>query len=184
MPLMSGSPLSLLILKMVFYKLKELSFLLDKKFHLATWGDIYFAKKYADFTLGLTAEALYKAFLITGLPDTFVLQLPIEGPFGNVTLNKTAAAAKISLLLSKTVTQDAPGTGAFGGILDILGDIVNDQSATPKPKKPYPWGKSIGKLDKKPLDLKRDNKKENELVNRSISLQPMYDYLLKTLKPE
>ena len=74
-----------------FHKEKLLSnrldALIDYRLHICTWGDIDFNKEYVDMNLGLTASALYIAYGVGGLPDDYVLKIPMRGPFNNVQID-------------------------------------------------------------------------------------------------
>lgn len=112
--------------------------LMDNRMHICVWGSIDLVKKWVKLTVGLTAESLKQTLGISGVPATYVLQVPLEGPFGNVELKKGAVASKIALLIG---SQAAPSNTIFGGVVKTVNSIMNDQSKVPAAKRPYPWEK-------------------------------------------
>lgn len=121
--------------------------LFDRAYQIAYWGRINLLRKYVDMTLGLTEQSLRKALGIRGLPPKFVLQIPMEGPIGNVRINKDLATARIAFLIAKT-TGITKQSGIWGGVVDMLGDMANDQSSVPPAKPPYPWESELSDLEK------------------------------------
>lgn len=137
--------------------------LLDGRYHICLWGTIDLAKKWVKLTVGLTAQSLKKALGISNLPESYVLQVPLEGPFGNVELKKGSVVAKIALLIGST---PAPTNTLFGGVLKGINSIMNDQSSVPKAKRPYPWERELSlKEEQKPIMLKQSKQKTKELIH-------------------
>ncbi len=112
--------------------------LYNKAFEIALWGKLDIEKNFAQMTLGLTEQSLRKALGVKGLPRSFVLQLPIEGPIDNVQINKEIAVTRLALFLAKTSGATNYG-GLWGGIASALSDFANDQTMVPPAKPPYPW---------------------------------------------
>ncbi len=111
--------------------------LYDMTYQVAVWGRISFPKRYVDMTLGLTAQALNRAFGIN-VPGNFVMTVDFEGPFGNVKIDKAEAIAKIALLLGNQ-SGLIPKKGVAGGVFGIIQGFAHDQSDVPPPKHPFPW---------------------------------------------
>lgn len=116
--------------------------LFERGYQIAFWGKVNFLKQYVNMILGLTEQSLKKALGIHGLPHNFVLQIPVEGPFNHVRINKELATARIAFLLAKSSGLTRQG-GVFGNIVDLLGDMANDQRNTPPPRPPFPWDKAL-----------------------------------------
>ena len=111
--------------------------LYNKAYQVCLWGDIFFPQRRVDMTLGLTAQALRAALGIKDLDESYVLKVPVEGPFGNVKVDKGAGLSKIAILLGrKTFSQQK---GWLGKALGTLGDLTDNQSDVPPPKPPFPW---------------------------------------------
>lgn len=126
--------------------------LFDKAFDLAVWGRVNLPKEYVNMTLGITEQALRQGFGLAGLPKNFVLQIPMSGHYGKVTVDTEIAATRIAFLIGKLSGLSKHG-GAFGSIFDTLGELANDQGSVPPPKKPYPWDKNISKyLEERKLE--------------------------------
>ncbi len=112
--------------------------LYNKAFEIALWGKLDIENNFAQMTLGLTEQSLRKALGVKGLPRSFVLQLPVEGPIDNVKINKEIAVTRLALFLAKTSGAANYG-GLWGGIASALSDFANDQTMVPPAKPPYPW---------------------------------------------
>ncbi|MBI3211621.1 MAG: hypothetical protein HYZ47_02920 [Simkania negevensis] len=114
--------------------------LFNKNYQVALWGNIDYNKEYVKMILGLTAGALNSAFGIRGLSKDYVLTIPIEGPFGNIKIDKGAASTKIALLVTRKQIPTPKG-GIWGSVLGAIGEIYDDQSNVPPAKTPFPWQK-------------------------------------------
>lgn len=112
--------------------------LYNRGYEIAFWGKILLGEQKVKMTLGLTEQSLQKALGIHGLPRSFVLQIPMEGPLNDVRVNKELATARIALLVAKTSGLTNYG-GIWGGIASALNEFANDQTMVPPPKPPYPW---------------------------------------------
>ena len=130
--------------------------LYNKGYEIAVWGKLDMLKNYATMTLGLTEQSLRKALGVRGLPRTFVLQLPMEGPINDVKIQKEIATTRLALFLAKTTGVTNYG-GLWGGIASALSDFANDQTMVPPAKPPYPWE---GKLS-----LFEEEQKKHDTVN-------------------
>jgi hypothetical protein len=112
---------------------------------IATWGQVNLLKNWVDAVLGLTAQALSKAFGITGLPENYVLQIPMKGPIDNVEIDTKKATAKVALLLA---AQNASAAGSMiggqaggivGGLIGQIAKLPDANSSAPPAKHPFPW---------------------------------------------
>lgn len=129
--------------------------LYNKAYEIAFWGKLDIAKNNASMTLGLTEQSLRKGLGIRGLPRSFVLQLPMEGPIHDVKINKEIAATRLALFLAKTSGATNYG-GLWGGIASALSDFANDQTTVPPANPPFPWE---GKLSL----FEEENKSKSEV---------------------
>ncbi len=111
--------------------------LYNQAYQVALWGGIDYNKRFVSMFLGLTAQSLQAALNIGGLSSNYVLAIPIQGPFGNVKLDKKAATSKIALLIARK--QIAPRAGPWGSVFGALGDLADDQSNIPPARPPFPW---------------------------------------------
>ncbi|MBS3904143.1 MAG: hypothetical protein KGZ39_02320 [Simkania sp.] len=128
---------------------------------IATWGDINLSKNRVDAVLGLTAQALTKAFGIKGLPETYVLQIPMRGPLDDVKVDTGKATAKIALLLASQKAAEAGSLfggqqGALiGGLLGKLSKLPDGNISAPSPKHPFPWEEQSSNPSKPPVKKKK-----------------------------
>ncbi|MBS0647817.1 MAG: hypothetical protein JSS10_01175 [Verrucomicrobia bacterium] len=119
--------------------------LIASAYQVCTWGNVDFVAREVDMILGLTAGCLKKAFGIKNLPENYVLQIPMRGPFDNVKINTSKATTKIGALLlwQQKAVSSTLGKGTAGAILgefmNKLGPLPDGDSNAPPPKKPFPW---------------------------------------------
>lgn len=125
--------------------------LFNNAYQIALWGKILLPQRFVNMVLGLTAQSLQSALGLRNLPSSYVLQIPIKGPFGNVRVYKEEASSKIGMLIAR---EAGAGLGrSFGGpwgnvIGGVLGKITDDQSGVPPPKPPFPWQMETGEAEK------------------------------------
>ena len=139
---------------------------------VAFWGKIDMKNSYVDCILGLTAQSLKNTLGISDLPKDFVLTVPVRGKFGEVKIDKSQALTKIATLLASKQNF----SGQFGGIIDFMNQMMNDQGKIPKPRRPFPWEKpvSFDLETKKDFLLKfKQHSQERELLSYSLSLDPI-----------
>jgi len=119
--------------------------LLADAFDVCLWGNVDLVKEEVDMTLGLTAQALSKAFGIKNLPENYVLRIPMRGKADNVQIDTGKATSKIALLLAWQHAQTAGAlgkgpTGALvGGLLNKMATLPDSNEKVPPPKRPFPW---------------------------------------------
>lgn len=113
----------------------RIDFLVADSLHFCSWGKVDLNQDKLRMVLGITAQAVQKAFGIRGLPENYVMQIPIRGSRGHPEINLGKAGAKIAALLA---AQAAGKKIPFG---DLLGGVVGaaTESEAPPPKKPFPW---------------------------------------------
>ncbi len=111
--------------------------LYDAAYQIAIWGRVNFPRRNVNMTLGLTAQSLYRSLGLR-LPPSYVLTIDVEGPFGNVQIDKASAIAKIALLIADR-SGIAPQQGVPGAVFDIIQGFAHDQSSVPPPRPPFPW---------------------------------------------
>ncbi|GAB5411836.1 MAG: hypothetical protein ChlgKO_09500 [Chlamydiales bacterium] len=116
--------------------IERTDFLMQEAFHLATWGKIRLPERRVSLILGISSEVLAKVFSLDNLSDTYVLQIPIKGNFGNVKLDTKKASERITWLLARKKVAPEVG-GTWGQIFSGLTDA--GEPTSPPPKKPFPW---------------------------------------------
>ncbi len=119
--------------------------LIARKLQICLWGLIDFVPRQVDMVLGLTASCLKIAFGVKNLPENYVMQIPLRGPFNNVQLNTGSATTKIGALLlwqQKAVQgalEKVPGGSIFGSLVKKIGPLPDMNAKAPPPKRPFPW---------------------------------------------
>ena len=121
-------------------KIDRTEILYNQSLQIALWGDLDFNQQYANMSLGLTAQSLKSALGIGKLGSTYVLEVPLRGPFGDVKVDKAAAAAQIAFLIARTRATSAKA-GVFGKVIGVIGELSHNQKNIPPEKPPFPWGK-------------------------------------------
>jgi len=67
---------------------------------LATWGTVNFLNDRMDMTIGLTGEAIEKAFKIPVVEPNYMLQLPLRGSIARAKIDKTKLTARLAALFA------------------------------------------------------------------------------------
>jgi hypothetical protein len=96
-----------LSLKQGIAEIDRTEILLADTFDICLWGNIDLVKEDVDMVLGLTAQTLAKAFGIKGLPENYVLTIPMKGPADNVKINTgyTEVTSRTGFLLARKQTR-------------------------------------------------------------------------------
>ncbi len=113
---------------------KRLDALVADQFHICIFGTIDIAKDRIDMVLGLTTDALYRAFKIEGLSENAVVAIPINGSTNHPEFVTGPAIARIAALM----TAQAIPRGKFPGrVLKIFAQP--DTQPPPPSTVPFPW---------------------------------------------
>lgn len=104
---------------------------------IACWGYVDLGSEKISMILGLTPRAVELAFNIPGLSSGHMLQIPIKGRLGNVSVDKRGAAAQLSRLVAKS-TRGPEGL-LLNAFLQLTGGFVKDMPAPPPTTNPLPW---------------------------------------------
>ncbi len=120
--------------------------LVQNSIEIATWGNIDLIDNYVDAILGIPAPTLSSAFGVSGLPDNYVLQIPMKGPLDNVNIDVSSATSKIGLVLAWQKASQAAGNALGGTPGALIGGLVGKamklpegDKPTPAAKHPFPW---------------------------------------------
>jgi hypothetical protein len=137
-------------------------------YEIALWGDLNFRRQSVDMILGLTSQSLRAALGIQGLDSQYVLQVPIQGKFDHIKIDKSRAISKIALLIARK--QMAPQSGVWGQVFGAIGDLADDQSNVPRAKPPFPWENVVNLKEMTTTDkeLKKRFKKKEKAYKREI----------------
>lgn len=124
-------------------KMARMDMLLLNSYHVATWGKVNLAQDNVNIMIGLTGDALTKAFHLKGLDDDYMMQIPFKGPLNKASIDKRAATAKISALIASTRGPKGQLVGAF---LDIAGGALTDGDVPVPTTNPLPWKQEKGNI--------------------------------------
>lgn len=149
-------------------KIARTEMLIDDKYQICLWGNVFLLKKNVALHLGLTESALRAALGIHGLPSTFVLDIPIKGPYDKIKVDTKLATAKIAALIAHTQSNQMGNLKPF---VDLFHVMMNDQSSIPPPRPPYPWNSSIGMAKHIPERTLKKRKKDKDLFEYAIPLE-------------
>lgn len=151
--------------------------LISPNIQVAIWGKLDFNKQKVDMVLGLTASSLQNTLGITNLPQNFVLTVPIRGTFDKIQIDKGQALTKIATLIA----SGQKFSGQLGNVLDFMNQMMNDQGAIPKPKRPFPWEKKVSYQEvplKKDFQIKfKGHTGIDDLASYSLSIDPLFSII-------
>ena len=150
--------------------------LIANTFDIAIWGKFNMPKSYIDMLLGLPAPTLQKAFGIKGLPENYVLTIPMKGPSSNVQIDTGKATAKVALLLAWQQSSLAgaaaggPAGAIVGGLLGKLATLPDKDAKVPSAKHPFPWesGKAASRKSSSQVEGKKRHFKGREKPLKQI----------------
>ncbi len=139
--------------------------LVSHTFDIAIWGKYSMVKDYVDMLLGFPAATLQKAFGVKGLPENYVLTIPMKGPSDNVKIDTGKATAKVAMLLAwqQNSLAGAAGGGPAGAImgqfLGKLATLPDKDVKVPPAKHPFPW--EVGKSGSRRATSQAEGKKRH-----------------------
>lgn len=139
--------------------------LISDTFDIAIWGKYSMIKDYVDMLLGLPAATLQKAFGVKGLPENYVLTIPMKGPSDNVKIDASKATAKVAMLLAwqQNSLAGAAGGGPVGAMmgqfLSKLATLPDKDAKVPPAKLPFPW--QVGKSGSRKATSQTEGKKRH-----------------------
>ncbi len=154
--------------------------LIVEEFQVCLWGDVNLPQESVDGILGLTSSCLKSAFGIKGLPENYVLQIPVYGSISDVKIDKGKATTKIGALMlwqQKDAVGNVvkgPAGKLLGGTLNQLGPLPGGDQKAPPPKKPFPWETDTPTTSKK--------KTSDASHERKTHLDPRESALKQVLK--
>ncbi len=128
----------------LYFKMKDgiidadrMDFLINNQLHLCLWGLIDVIRENIKMKLGITSQALSKAFGIDGLDENFVIPIPMKGSFNNIKFDTKKASQKIAALIAAKEAK-AHIDPFLGGVIDVLQNSDKNKNIPP-PHKPFPW---------------------------------------------
>lgn len=95
-------------------------FLLGKSVHISTWGSVDLLNQRPNLVVAIDGLSLTKAFKLKGLPQGYMLQLPISGTLEKPSLDVVKATTKIAALLAAKGIETTTLNTKAGGLLGSL----------------------------------------------------------------
>ncbi|MBS0634297.1 MAG: hypothetical protein JSR37_02400 [Verrucomicrobia bacterium] len=133
---------------------KRADALLSDAFPIATWGKIDLLNDKIDMTLGLSGASVAKAFDISGLDPSYMVQIPIRGTTQSPKIDSGLATTKITAL--KLQQTSSKTTSIIGGLLEAATTIVEKDDPAPAPTtNPLPWADKFHKPKVSPNLLRK-----------------------------
>lgn len=114
--------------------------LLANAFPIATWGKMDLLNDKMDMVLGLSGEALSRAFGITSVDPEYLVQIPVKGSIKAPQFDTGRATTKITGL--KLQKNKSNATAIIGGLLEVASAAGSKEMKPPAPTTyPFPWQK-------------------------------------------
>ena len=104
--------------------------LVDRQYELCTWGLLNFIRKNLDMHVGITAQCLNAALGISGLPESYVIGIHLDGTIDNPHLHKSKSLQDVAKLL--LISQNPLVSPA---------SVVPGSRDVPPARKPFPWSR-------------------------------------------
>lgn len=104
---------------------------------IACWGYIDLVNEKVSMILGLTPRAVEVVFNVPGLAPDHMLQIPVNGKLGNVSVDKRGAASQLTRLVAKS-TKGPEGL-ILNTFMQLTSGFVKDMPAPPPTTTPLPW---------------------------------------------
>ena len=159
--------------------IERLDVLLADTFHIATWGSVNLLADQMRATVGLTAQALKKAFGLKRIADSQMLQIEVRGSTSKPKVNTGKALTQIAQLVGQETTGEV-GT-LIGDILDATGSDPLSRKVPAATTSPFPWESDAAlmtKLEQPGESVVPDGANSQE----SDTLKDAEDYLKKKAK--
>jgi hypothetical protein len=123
--------------------MKRADMLIADTYPLASWGTLDFDRDRINFVMGISGQALKKAFAMKGVKNSYLLQVPVHGTIRKPQLDTSLAATRLSAL----VAQSQVGKGSKDKLMETLvetaQDLLESESAPLPTTNPLPWANTL-----------------------------------------
>jgi hypothetical protein len=144
--------------------LSRTDMLIGGAYPIASWGTVNFNEDNLHLIIGLSGQALKKAFSISGINNNYMLQIPLQGPIKKPQLDLAKAAPRLSALIG--MSQGGPEGKILGTFFDVASDIITNEKTPLSTTNPLPWEGTLeettddgGESDLPFQDIKKGAKK-------------------------
>ncbi|MBA3815745.1 MAG: hypothetical protein H0X29_04345 [Parachlamydiaceae bacterium] len=118
------------------FTLQRVDMLIGDRYPIAAWGKVNIPADNVNMVIGLSGAAISKAFNVSGIKKSYVLQLPLSGTMKNTNIDKSKAVARLGALVAQS--QGGP-YGLVGTALDLASGGSTEETPPPSTTKPLPW---------------------------------------------
>lgn len=118
-------------------ELSRTDMLIGGAYPLASWGTVNFHDEDLHLIIGLTGQALKKAFSLSGISNNYMLQVPLQGPIKKPQLDLAKAAPRVSALVAQS--QGGAEGKILGTFFDVASDLIGSEKTPPPTTNPLPW---------------------------------------------
>lgn len=140
--------------------LKRWDMLLGNQYTFATWGQIDLNQDKLDLTLGLTERTLRTGFGVPNLSKDYMLQIPVKGRKGKISVDTSKVTTRISGLAARA-SGSLEGM-VVGTVLDFAAGGFEDPTPPKPTTNPFPW-------PAEPASEKKDSSKTNLKIGAPAS---------------
>lgn len=116
---------------------ERMDFLVANTYTLAAWGKWNLLDEKMDFVLGISGRSLKYAFNLPGIPNNYLLQLPVKGRKGKIKVDTKKMNTRIAAIIAQA--QGGVHGKIIGGFLEIAADLKEAKPPAPTTQ-PFPWG--------------------------------------------
>jgi hypothetical protein len=136
---------------------QRIDLLIANQLHMAHWGQVNLKNETINLTMGLTAQALRRAFGIKNTPSQQMLLIRINGPMKNPRVDTSGIATQVATMLALDKTSQIGSL--VKGVLEIAGAPTPLSPAPPPTTQPFPWE---GQVKQESPSSEEDAKKKVE----------------------
>lgn len=121
---------------------KRHDLLMMERYHLAAWGKVNLNHDEVHYIVALPGFLLANALQIKSLEKNEMIQIPLKGNLGHLSVDMPAATANLSTLVSPNQG------GIFGSLLQLMAGNNRTEDTPPPTTNPLPW--HIDKVSQEP----------------------------------
>lgn len=161
------------------FAFQRMDMLVMDSYPIATWGFVNLPADKVNMVIGLTSQALRKAFNIQNLSKDYVLQIPYKGSIDNAVIDRKNVTAKIAALVA---ANHGPEGLLIGTALHLASGGLTEEKAPPPTTNPLPWNleeklvekedaiQEVPQPETKPKDKEKKKRPLKKLEDKATSI--------------